>query len=358
MATLNSRTQILSRPQIQTGQPPIPRQVILPPKAVAAPKIPAQAVSIVPPTRPMITPASTNVLSRIQQAMPMSATPPAPVRPVPRVITDPVPPAPPVAFNPNMQSTQAMPNILSIRPNNSFQQPSVAAPIGYTAQTASMFNPSSNTPNINSPLFSGYSAPMPNNMYDPMNYATDVNDPLFAGVGAMPPSSSYTFPNTSNPLFAGYSAPMPSNMYNQPNYVIDVKNPLFAGVGAMPPYVTMGNSANQGPKTEADWNKFASMASFAPNTDMEAAKAQFLAGVGGSVRDPMQQQGGFGGQQQGFGSPQLPYATGAMPPQTMPQTGFTPMGGYNPQNTSYGSFGAIQQPMGGFQNIGSLLGKG
>ena len=35
-----------------------------------------------------------------------------------------------------------------------------------------------------------------------------------------------------------------------------------------------------------------------------------------------------------------------------------PMGGYDPQNTSYGSFGAIQQPMGGFQNIGSLLGKG
>jgi hypothetical protein len=44
--------------------------------------------------------------------------------------------------------------------------------------------------------------------------------------------------------------------------------------------------------------------------------------------------------------------------QTMPQTGFVPMGGYDPQNTSYGSFGAIQQPMGGFQNIGSLLGMG
>lgn len=45
-------------------------------------------------------------------------------------------------------------------------------------------------------------------------------------------------------------------------------------------------------------------------------------------------------------------------PNNMNQQGFVPMGGNNPQNTSYGSFGAIQQPMGGFGNIGSLLGMG
>lgn len=80
-----------------------------------------------------------------------------------------------------------------------------------------------------------------------------------------------------------------------------------------------------------------------------------------------QLQGQLGMQQQNFGGMgQSPYQASPMMGnnmaqpfnQTMPQTGFVPMGGYDPQNTSYGSFGAIQQPMGGFQNIGSLLGKG
>ena len=91
-----------------------------------------------------------------------------------------------------------------------------------------------------------------------------------------------------------------------------------------------------------------------------------------------QLQGQLGMQQQNFGGMptmnpqglggmgQFPYQASPMMNnnmaqpfnQTMPQTGFIPMGGYDPQNTSYGSFGAIQQPMGGFQNIGSLLGKG
>jgi hypothetical protein len=341
MATLNSRTQILSRPQIQTGQQPIPRQVILPPKAVAAPNIPANAVSMAAPIRQMPTPASTNMILSRTQAMPMSATPLAPVRPVPRVITDPVPTAPPVAFNPNMQSTQAM------------QQPQYPV----------------NAPDINSPLFSGYSAPMPNNMYNQPNYVIDVKNPLFAGVGAMPPSSDYgsgyfpkpeprgfnqgpkteddwnrfssmarfasgtdmaaekanfmsgggfmrnmanlsnNMPDVNNPLFAGYSAPMPNNMYNPMYNAPDVNDPLFAGVGAMPPSNNYGG------------------------------------GMGGGMGVPYNSGTPMGGSTQPFN-------------QTMPQTGFVPMGGYNPQNTSYGSFGAIQQPTGGFQNIGSLLGRG
>jgi hypothetical protein len=211
-----------------------------------------------------------------------------------------------------------------------------------------------NAPNINSPLFAGYSAPMPNPYLPQLPQQIGGTQAQALGLGSSrQPMPNTNMPDINDPLFAGYSAPMP----NMPNNLPDVNSPYFAGVGApMPQQGPRG--FNQGPRTEDDWKMFSARALFAPNTDMAVAKAQFLAGVGGSVRDPMQQQGGFGGQQQGFGSPQLPYATGAMPPQTMPQTGFTPMGGYDPQNTSYGSFGAIQQPMGGFQNIGSLLGKG
>jgi len=43
-------------------------------------------------------------------------------------------------------------------------------------------------------------------------------------------------------------------------------------------------------------------------------------------------------------------------PNNMNSQGFVPMGGNNLQNTSTGSFGAIQQPMGSVGNIGSLLG--
>ena len=46
---------------------------------------------------------------------------------------------------------------------------------------------------------------------------------------------------------------------------------------------------NQGPRTEADWKNFSSMALYAPGTDMEKAKADFLAGGQGnqnSVQQP------------------------------------------------------------------------
>ena len=65
--------------------------------------------------------------------------------------------------------------------------------------------------------------------------------------------------------------------------------PVSAGPGAMPPGGSDLYSPqvmpqqgprgfNQGPKTEADWNRFSSMARFAPGTDMAKAKADFLAG--------------------------------------------------------------------------------
>ena len=69
----------------------------------------------------------------------------------------------------------------------------------------------------------------------------------------------------------------------------DTNNPLFAGVGAMPPGGSDLYSPqvmpqqgmrgfNQGPRTEADWKMHSSMALYSPGTDMEKAKADFLAG--------------------------------------------------------------------------------
>jgi hypothetical protein len=52
---------------------------------------------------------------------------------------------------------------------------------------------------------------------------------------------------------------------------------------------------NQGPRTEADWKNFSAMTRFAPNTDMEKAKADFLVGSGGmpqqNMANPATQQG-------------------------------------------------------------------
>jgi hypothetical protein len=56
---------------------------------------------------------------------------------------------------------------------------------------------------------------------------------------------------------------------------------------------------NQGPKTEDDWNRFSAMARFAPGTDMEVAKADFLAGSqfggGGGAIPPGLDDSGYGG---------------------------------------------------------------
>jgi hypothetical protein len=79
---------------------------------------------------------------------------------------------------------------------------------------------------------------------------------------------------------------------------------------------------NQGPRTEADWKQFSSMALYAPGTDMEKAKADFMSGGGqfGGNKGAMPpmgdyavspQQGGMGGPTQGI--------AGLTPPQTSQQ---------------------------------------
>jgi len=52
------------------------------------------------------------------------------------------------------------------------------------------------------------------------------------------------------------------------------------------PQMAMPQSVNRAPKTEADWNQFQSMAQFAPGTDMDAAKAEFMGGGGQAFGGP------------------------------------------------------------------------
>ena len=64
----------------------------------------------------------------------------------------------------------------------------------------------------------------------------------------------------------------------------------------------------QAPRTEANWNTFAAQTRFAPNTDMEAAKANFLGGAGffGGDRSAGQVMPQQGGSQFSFNAPRLP----------------------------------------------------
>ena len=61
-----------------------------------------------------------------------------------------------------------------------------------------------------------------------------------------------------------------------------VRQGLIA-VNNVPVYNFGGQARAQAPRTEDDWNKFSSMARFAPGTDMAQEKANFLAGGQGSA---------------------------------------------------------------------------
>jgi hypothetical protein len=129
--------------------------------------------------------------------------------------------------------------------------------------------------------------------------ASNLQNKVFQGLGSL------NFPSNLGQSFA---SPMGGNTNDYGGLGTRFFDDIRADpqTGAMPPYATRGNSANQGPKTEADWNRFSSMARFAPGTDMEAAKAQFLAG----------NQGGDGG-------------GGAIPPGSDSQYGGSGRPGYD-----------------------------
>jgi hypothetical protein len=287
MATFKTAPKVAARPQIKAVKQPIPRQVILPKKAQPVAKAPAKASGIAMPTN--VTPRQNVPVSsaEAQRIMNMQKAPSIPMMAQPL-------PSLPMQQNPNYSQFQNPANLtmgqssvgtVGYPANGSGtsiyqgqQNPTMAnmlAPtmgessvgsIGYPASMGGgvqqqmsqqdgnpMFNPAYNAPDVNNPLFAGFSAPNP--MFNPMYNAPDINNPLFAGFSAPNPmaNSMYNAPDVNNPLFAGFSAPMPNNM-----------------------------------------------------------------------------------NQQGFG----------------------PMGGNNPQNIRYGGSSPVQQPMGGFGNIGSLLGKG
>jgi hypothetical protein len=112
--------------------------------------------------------------------------------------------------------------------------------------------------------------------------------PLTAGASDL---QQQAFAGASEMAMAGYQPGKFVGAFNSPGGM--------GGMGSMPQQPQpMGNmSMNQGPKTEEDWNRFSSMAFFAPGTDMEKAKADFLAGGGGGSRQPqaMPQQNGIAG---------------------------------------------------------------
>lgn len=106
----------------------------------------------------------------------------------------------------------------------------------------------------------------------PMTAGTsNLQNKVFQGLGGLSfPGNlgkSFASPvggNTNNFGGPGGPAVMPQQGMSMPNY---------------------GMGAPQAPKTEDDWNKFSSMAFFAPGTDMAKAKADFLAGGQGGGPD-------------------------------------------------------------------------
>lgn len=84
--------------------------------------------------------------------------------------------------------------------------------------------------------------------------------PVSAGPGAMPPGGDV---NLTMPYMGGG---------NNPN--IGMQD-LMGGTGGG---MQLAPSVSRAPRTEDDWKNFSSMASYAPGTDMEKEKANFLAG--------------------------------------------------------------------------------
>lgn len=97
--------------------------------------------------------------------------------------------------------------------------------------------------------------------------------------------------------------------------------PLFAGVGAMPPGggMQLAPSVSRAPRTEADFNKFASKVRFASEADYEKSKANFLAGGQGGLNMP--QPGQLARYDEGTGGGMRPAGPVSAGPGAMPPTG-------------------------------------
>jgi hypothetical protein len=356
MATFKTAPKIAARPQIKAVQQPIPRQVILPKKAQ-------------PVAKPIAKPVP---------------------KPVPKPVSRPV-------YDPRVASTATAPNN---RPAPTMGQssvgtmgyPSPANGVGdYTYQGQQPFNPAVNTmggfggnPQGNRQIpqemiDANARASALNALQAPTNYggAENMIEMMKSQQGRVPDyamSGDYSGGQGSGIPFGQVTSqlggmpqqngnPMFNPAYNAP----DVNNPLFAGFSApisdpyMPRPYNVGNEVRNVPISDpympqpfTGLNQPVGMNNVAPVLAQNTANYQMygeqLPLGGNPMFNPM------------YNAPDVnnPLFAGysAPMPNNMNQQGFVPMGGSNPQNTSYGSFGAIQQPMGGYGNIGSLLGKG
>lgn len=142
--------------------------------------------------------------------------------------------------------------------------------------------------------------------------------PTSAGPGAMPPMGDYTggsqyqkYPGNPQVLPDGSMNPDPA-VYNRADILAGLDDSGMGG-GTGGPMAVM--PASRAPRTEDDWNRHSSMARYAPGTDMEKAKADFMSGGGkfGGDKGAMPPGGDYAV------SPAQGGITGLLPPQTSQQ---------------------------------------
>lgn len=402
MATLKSASKIASRPQIKAVKQPIPRQVILPKKAKPV-KAPARPLIAPPlPSLPMQPRATTsvggvpqsnmqNILSRLQQLQ----NNPNNINQGTNV--SPAQPAPAMADFNSYGFDRGLVDYLNNQRQMSYLDGGVSYnydPATRTFTGGAMGGPVTMT-------LAQMQAQAQNYRNRPV-YNPRGNPNLTVGESSI---GTFAYPAgggvSAYPAGGGFSE---TPQFNRaiPQEMIDA-NAREAALTALQPPTNYGSAENMREMMKSrlgggDYNtpNSGGVGSYSPGPTWSNAPPPTNGGM------PLVQGGGNYG---GFGQPLVPFQTNQpvmqnpqqftnqsfnqpFNPQQLPQqlgmqplqfnpnmnynpqnlggvsqpdynqTGFVPMGGNNPQNTSYGSFGAIQQPMGGFGNIGSLLGMG
>lgn len=344
MATFKRALKIPARPQIKAGKQPIPRQVIVPKKAqpVVAENMPVQRTSVVPQNVPLQPATLANTVAQIPSPMANYVAGEDLQSLYQRIQNQFTNPTNPLYYrNPQTYEPAKAPVPVGFESygfdkglvdylNNQREKSSFDMGVSYN------YDPVTQT-------FKGQAmgGPVTKTLAEiqteAQNYANRPvfnpnNPPVAAQAGAMP------YPSTQMPIQGGFGQPLVPYAPNVPVY--------------------------QNTQPSSGIQQMQNQLGMQPQQDFGGMSTMNTQGLGGIGQSPYQANPMVAGMGSGMATP---YNSGnpmgstnmAQPfNQTMPQTGFVPMGGYNPQNTSYGSFGAIQQPMGGFQNIGSLLGKG
>ena len=309
MALTNPRNKISARPQIKPAVIPTPRQVIVPQKTQPVAKAPVNTLVSPPP-----------LVSPKPLVSPLTIQPPPLVSPVAKQLTS------PTVGNTNPSDLQTMMDRLQKIQN---QPQTVIQP-----QT-------SNIPDFNSYGFSQDMVNYLNNQrqmsamdagisynYDPATQTfkgSTMGGPVTKTLAEMQAEAqNYNRTPAFNPQNTGGVA---QTGFGQPQVPYQMNQPV--GVNSVAPTLAQNTSNNQmyGQQLPLGGNPMFEFGQ--PNN-----QSQLFQQLG------MQPQQGFG----------------ATPNVNYNQQGFAPLGGYNPQNTSVGSFGSVQQPAGGFGNINSLLG--